>query len=149
MEHKVQPSSNCGEFQRSSLSLSPVIPFILQCKEGGPQLQLNHTVDSLLETIQKPVAVVTVCGPCQEGKLQFISQTVGVDPSSYEEYLTTKEAGVWMVTTVLQCDKFALIILFTTDGEQANSVDIFVAATLLSSFMVHCSEKLPEFAEVR
>lgn len=77
-------------------------------------LQLVPDTLQLLETINKPVAVLSICGLFRSGKSYFLSRLLG-RPGAFEmsHGMQACTRGVWMATTVLECKDFVTILLDT------------------------------------
>ena len=111
-------------------------------------LSLNNDALKLLATIDKPVAVVTVCGPFRSGKSYYLSRVLGIKSSfKSSPYQDPCTKGMWMATNVLECDDF-VVILMDTEGtsslegqDRENKVtSLMVLSTLLSSVLIYNSK---------
>lgn len=112
-------------------------------KEG--KLCLNEDAIKQLEQIEKPVAVLTICGPYRTGKSYYVSRFLGDDKT----FKTSNESdactfGIWMATRVLECEEFIVIVLDTEgldNPEVSKSEDdimnFIVLSSLISSFLVY------------
>ena len=147
-------------------SLPPAMPFIIStqdkwnpdsCKletdqqHSQPQhLQLVKDTLQLLETINKPVAVLSICGPYRLGKSYFISQLLG-RPRAFQlgHRMQACTRGIRMATTVLECEQFATILL-DTEGidaigtSETMAMSMLTVTTLLSSYPIYNSTKVPQ-----
>ena len=111
-------------------------------------LSLNPDALKLLETIDKPVAVLTVCGPFHSGKSYYLSRVLGIKSSfKSSPYPCPCTKGMWMATNVLECDDF-VVILMDTEGTSSlerqdrenNVTSLMVLSTLLSSVLIYNSK---------
>ena len=148
-------------------SLPPSIPLIISSQDHwnpvSYQLEKaekpdpnNHTLKlvddalQLLRTVQKPLAVLAVCGPFRSGKSCFISRVLG-SPGAFKLGHTMRACtrGIWMATTVLECEEFATILL-DTEGIDAvgtsktMAMSLLTLTTLLSSFLIYNSRRVPQ-----
>ena len=127
---------------------------LLHCK--GNQLILDETALKLLSTIDKPVAVLSICGPGHSGKSYYLSQILGNTNVSTEAGAFTE--GIWMSTVVLECENFTLLLLDTKgiqsvmNEDRHQKTDLTKLLVLLSSYLVYNSTgsvKQTEFAQLR
>ena len=120
----------------------------------GNKLQLNEEALTLLRTIKKPVAVLAICGPYRTGKSYFLSCLLGI-PNAFQVGHTTETCtrGVWMGTTVLECEEFVLLLLDTegTDTVRENTGinNLLVITTLLSSCLIYNSVGVPRNTDLQ
>lgn len=117
----------------------------------------------LLSQIQKPIAVLSIFGPYRSGKSYLLSQVLGC-PDAFRVGHTMEPCtrGIWMATTILECEEFAVIFL---DTEGADSVSFnddddvvtdrtdfikkqLILTTLLSSVLVYNSLTVPEWSDL-
>ncbi len=112
-------------------------------------LQLYSQAARLLKSIKKPLAVVSVCGRYRSGKSYFLSRMLGsADAFSLGHTMHACTFGIWMGTTILECDEYA-ILLIDTEGIDAvgstgsSDASILVMTILLSSFMIYNSVHAP------
>ena len=147
-------------------SLPPSLPLIissqdnwdpLSCQLETPQkpdpnnntLKLVPEALELLRSIDKPLAVLSICGPYRSGKSYFISRVLG-SPGAFKLGHTMQACtrGIWMSTTILECQEFAVIVI-DTEGIDAVGVSetfamsLLTLTTLLSSFLIYNSKKVP------
>ena len=148
--------------------LPPAIPLVLSsqdrwdsdtCRlEAGPEnngqepyrLQLVPHSLQLLETINKPVAVISICGPFRSGKSYFLSRLLGKKEAfKLGHSMQACTRGIWMATSVLECKEFA-IILMDTEGidaigsSQTTAMSLLTLATLFSSYLIYNSKRVPQ-----
>ena len=105
------------------------------------QFHLVEETLALIESISKPVAVVSICGPYRSGKSYFLSRLLG-DEGTFQLGHTIHACthGIWLATSVLECNEFALLML---DTEGTDSVDHNAAeVTNLLAFVLHVSSML-------
>ena len=108
----------------------------------------------LLETIQRPVAVLSIGGPCRSGKSYVLSRILGSnDAFALGHTFDPKTLGIWIGTTVLDCDKFTILLMDTEgiDSVFAKTRDdacILVMTVLLSSFFVYNSFGVPHHSDL-
>ena len=100
----------------------------------------------LLKSINKPVGVLSIAGPYRSGKSYVLSRLLG--KSNVFELGHTMDAktfGIWMGTSVLECDSH-VIVLLDTEGIDACTASgqedtrIFVLTLLLSSYFIYNSK---------
>lgn len=130
-------------------------PSIVLLSHQNGKLRLNNEALKLLETINKPVAVLAICGPYRTGKSYFLSQLLGI-PNAFEVGHTLDPCthGIWMGTTVLECDEFMLLLLDTEGTEavgETNSIvtPLLVMTSLLSSYLIYNTSGAPKKSELR
>ncbi len=147
-------------------SLPPAMPLIIStqdrwdphsCKlethqhNSQPQyLQLVTDTLQLLGTINKPVAILSICGPYRSGKSYFISRLLG-RPGAFQlgHRMQACTRGIWMATTVLECEQFAIILLDTEGidaigASETMAMSLLTVTTLLSSYLIYNSKKVPQ-----
>ena len=107
------------------------------------------TALELLETIDKPVAVLSIAGPTRTGKSYILSRFLG-DPEAFELGHTARAhtKGIWMSTSVLDCSEYCILLL-DTEGidsvadQASNDAKILVSTLLLSSYFIYNSLGVP------
>ena len=107
------------------------------------------TALELLETIDKPVAVLSIAGPTRTGKSYILSRILG-DPRAFELSHTMRAhtKGIWMSTSVLECSEYCILLL-DTEGidsvadQASNNAKILVSTLLLSSYFIYNSLGVP------
>ena len=103
----------------------------------------------LLESIQKPLSVLTICGPAHSGKSYILSRILGHHGAfKLGHSMRPQTYGVWMGTHYLDFGDHAMILLDTegTDAVGATNHDnlsILLLATLLSSCLIYNSKNVP------
>ena len=124
----------------------------------GHGLQLKVVKDSLdvLRSINKPLAILSVCGPYRTGKSYLLSRILGSHGSF--KVGNTMEActrGIWMATTILESENSALLLLDTEgmDSCEGDAGDVFInrlmiVTTLFSSFLIYNSASVPEWSDL-
>ena len=99
---------------------------------------------------ERPVAVVSICGPYRSGKSYFMSRLLGRKEAFKLGH--TAEActrGIWLSTYVLECSEFTVLFLDTEGADAIGkghtsdrfSTSLFTMTTLLSSLLIyntHC-----------
>ena len=126
---------------------------VLESSSSGAQSQELRLVDEaveLLQTIDKPMAVLSICGPYRTGKSYFISRVLGL-PGAFRlgHSMQACTRGIWMATTVLECEKFVTVLLDTEGIDAVGASETLVMSlltltTLLSSFLIYNSKKVPQ-----
>ena len=147
-------------------SLPPSIPLIISSQdnwnsdscqlETGKQDPNNHSLKlvddavELLHSINKPLAVLSICGPYRSGKSYFISRALG-SPGAFKlgHSMQACTRGIWMATTALECQEFATILLDTegidaVGASETMAMSLLTLTTLLSSFLIYNSKKVPQ-----
>ena len=147
-------------------SLPPAMPLIISTQDrwdphsckletdqqySQPQhLQLVTDTLQLLRIINKPVAVLSICGPYRSGKSYFLSRLLGrpgAFPLGHRMQACTR--GIWIATTVLECEQFATILLDTEGidapgASETMAMSLLTVTTLLSSYLIYNSMKVPQ-----
>ena len=114
---------------------------------------LNDQALEILNSIEKPVAVLSICGPYRTGKSYFLSRFLGMKEAFKLGHTTSAcTRGIWLSTTALICEEFVLLVLDSegTDavgGGQTSdqiSTSILTLTNLLTSFLIYNSKGLPK-----
>ena len=137
----ILPSNGTYDFKKNELSLD----------KSKPRSTLKPLPEALemLRSITKPVAVISICGPCRTGKSYILSRMLGsADAFALGHTMDPKTFGIWIGTTVLECDEFTLLLMDSegTDCTEANARDdasILVLSVLLSSCLIYNSVGVP------
>lgn len=108
-------------------------------------LRLNQNALDILRNIEKPVAVLSICGPSRTGKSYLLSMMLGLkDIFQTSDSFEACTSGIWMATTVLECDKFVIVFLDTEGTDHVTQVgdiiNYLVFVTLLSSYLIYNSK---------
>ena len=124
--------------------------------ETGKQDPNNHTLKlvddavELLHSINKPLGVLSICGPYRSGKSYFISRALG-SPGAFKlgHSMQACTRGIWMATTVLECQNFTTVLLDTegidaVGASETMAMSLLTLTTLLSSFLIYNSKKVPQ-----
>ena len=151
-------------------TIPPALPLIIACQDrwNHDSCKLvttkveshSHTLKvvddavELLRTIDKPLAVLSICGPYRSGKSYFLSRLLGI-PGAFRmgHCMRGCTRGIWIATTVLECEQFAAIFL-DTEGIDAIGASETVAmcllslTTLLSSYLIYNSKKVPHMVDL-
>lgn len=112
-----------------------------------------ETLD-LLRTIERPLAVLAIGGPCRTGKSYILSRILGsTDAFALGHTFDSKTLGIWIGTTVLDSDKFTILLMDTEgiDSVFAKSGDdarILVMTILLSSYFIYNSLGVPHHGDL-
>lgn len=143
--------------------LPPSVPFIIRGNytynqelnelQGSPdntqELQIVPLAIKLLNLLgRKPVGILSICGPYRSGKSFFLSHLIGAQDSfKVGHSVQPCTRGIWMSTTVLECDEFILLLLDTEgigslDSGMADDMNILTLTLLLSSYMIYNSKNL-------
>ena len=129
---------------------------VLSLDEDKPRsgFQVLPEALKLLESIQKPVAVVSICGPCRTGKSYILSRVLGSgDAFALGHTMHAKTFGIWMGTSVLECDEFTMLLMDTegidnVDAEVKDDAGILVLSVLLSSCFIYNSHGTPKKSDL-
>lgn len=109
----------------------------------------------LLESIHRPVAVTAICGPCRTGKSYVLSRMLGSsDAFELGHTMDAKTFGIWVGTTVLDCQEFTLLLIDTEgiDAVSASMKDdasVLVMTVLLSSCLIYNSLGVPKHNDLQ
>lgn len=107
------------------------------------ELLLNDDAVQLIDHINKPVAVLSIAGPYRTGKSYILSRLLGsCDAFELGDTVNAQTFGIWMGTTVLECDDHVIVLLDTEgieaiDAEATDDARILVLALLLSSYFIY------------
>jgi hypothetical protein len=103
----------------------------------------------LLETIEGPLAVLAIGGPCRTGKSYVLSRILGsADAFALGHTMDAKTFGIWIGTTVMVGDKFTVLLMDTegidsTGAKARDDNSILVMTVLLSSYFIYNSIGVP------
>ena len=109
----------------------------------------------LLKTIDRPVAVVAIGGPCRTGKSYILSRMLGsADDFALGHTMNAQTFGIWVGTTVLDGDEFTVLLMDTEGIDSANAkarddASILVMTVLLSSYFVYNSLGSPKKTDLQ
>ena len=120
-----------------------------QDTESEAKLKVYAPAASLIRGIKKPIAVVSICGRYRSGKSYFLSRMLGShDAFSLGHTMHPCTFGIWMGTTVLECEDYVMLLL-DTEGIDAvgttgsSDASVLVMTILLSSYMIYNSLQVP------
>ena len=128
------------------------------CAPSEPTSSKLVVVPSSLNLIRslgtKPLAVLSICGPYRSGKSYFLSRFLG--PNEIFKISNTDDPctkGIWMSTSVLECEDFIILLLDTEGMESLDSsedyiIKLLVVATTLSSTLIYNSMGIPERSDL-
>lgn len=121
------------------------------------QLKVVQEALDVLRSINKPLAILSICGPFRTGKSYLLSRILG-SPGAFKvgHSMNACTRGIWMGTTILECKDFAILFLDTEgtdccDGDDDSSAivnKLLMVTTLLSSFMIYNSSGVPEWSDL-
>ena len=125
---------------------------------GQASLKVNEEALELLSSIDKPIAVLSVCGPYRTGKSYLVSCILG-NPGAFKigHSMESCTRGVWMSTTILEREDLAVVLLDTEGMDSVNSDGLLKAdfinkmmmvTTLLSSLLIYNSIGAPEWSDL-
>ena len=125
---------------------------------AGGHLKVVQEAIDLLSTIEKPVSILSVCGPFRTGKSYLLSRILG-NHNAFKVGHTMKTCTkcVWMATTVLECEEFVVVLLDTEgmdaiDEEGSDESDYvkkqLMVAVLMSSLLIYNSLTVPEWNDL-
>ena len=103
----------------------------------------------LLNRIKKPIAVLSIAGPYRSGKSYILSRLLGShDAFQLGHTMNAKTFGIWMGTTILECDDYAIVLLDTegidaADSSEEGDASVLVLTILLSSYFIYNSLSVP------
>ena len=113
-------------------------------------LKLVPETQQLLESVEKPLAVLAIGGSCRTGKSYVLSRILGsADDFALGHTMDAKTFGIWIGTTVLECNEFILLLMDTEGIDSANAkarddASILVMTVLLSSYFIYNSIGVPK-----
>lgn len=134
----------------------------LQCKPRGVEnngaMKLVDEALQLIRGISKPIAFLSICGPYRTGKSYLMSRILGRSDAFTLGHTTDPcTKGVWMSTTVLECDSFVVIFLDTEgtdnvhssdDGDGIGTMEQLSIVILISSLLIYNSCQVPEWSDL-
>ena len=107
-----------------------------------------------MNTIDKPVAVLSIAGPARTGKSYILSRFLG-NSEAFQLGHTTDACtkGIWMSTSVLECEEYCVVLL-DTEGidfvidQASNDAKILVTTLLLSSYFIYNSQNVSRSSDL-
>ena len=135
-----------SKFSRTTLvDKSSSIPLVKYNKEDRSMV-INQDATDMLRRIHQPVAILGICGPYRSGKSYFGSRFMRSDDFRVSRGLGPCTKGIWVSTSILESEKFA-ILFFDTEGigaAQANEASsneevmkYLIITTLLCSYLIY------------
>ena len=124
--------------------------------DSGPLYAIPTSLE-LLRNIDKPVAVLSICGPYRSGKSYILSRILGVqDAFGVGHTMRQGTHGIWLATTALECDDFVVVFLDTEGTDQAGASDdakmcnfsLVVLTVLISSTLIYNSMGVPKQSDL-
>ncbi|EGG17476.1 hypothetical protein DFA_08472 [Cavenderia fasciculata] len=119
------------------------------------KLVLNPEAIEFLMKIDQPIAVVSIQGPTRSGKSYIISTLLGGrrDAFSIGHSTSSHTMGIWISTTLIQNDGFAVLLMdcegaLAVDSNPNNDVAIMLLSALLSSTFIYNSKVVPNTADI-
>ena len=129
----------------------------IESSSSGPSVYLIPRALEMLQGINKPVAVLSICGPYRSGKSYILSRILGV-PNAFGVGHTMKQCthGVWLATTALECDDFVVVFLDTEGTDHAGATEaglrcnfsLLVFTVLISSTLIYNSMRVPRKSDL-
>lgn len=123
---------------------------------GASALKTVPETLEVLKSINKPIAILSICGPFRTGKSYLLSRILG-RPGAFKvgHGMDSCTKGVWMATTVLECDEFVIMFLDTEgmdspgpDDDSADVSKMLIVTTLLSSLLIYNSQTAPDWNDL-
>ena len=106
------------------------------------------------ELEDKPLAVLAIAGPYRTGKSYVLSRLLdSTNAFEFDHSMNPKTMGVWMGTTILECEDYYVILLDTEgiDAVAASSTEdarILVITLLISSYFIYNSSGVPKKSDL-
>ncbi|KAI8488815.1 Guanylate-binding protein 5 [Branchiostoma belcheri] len=103
----------------------------------------------LLEGIEEPVSVISICGLCRTGKSYILSRLLDTaDAFALGHWMDPQTFGIWMGTKVLRGKDFTIVLLDTEGIDAAGDsacqdTSILVLTILLSCQLIYNSLNVP------
>lgn len=133
-------AANCTKVERST---------------AEPQFHLVEETLALIESISKPVAVLSIWGPYRSGKSYFLSRLLG-DEQTFQlgDSWNACTHGVWLATSVLECKEFAVLVFDTegtdsVDDSESEVTNLLAFILHVSSMLVYNSKKVPRSKDLK
>ena len=119
------------------------------------ELVLIEDAVTLLQTIRKPLAVLSICGPYRSGKSYFLSRVLGKCPGVFQLGHTMRACtiGLWISTIILECEDYAILLVDTQgidsiSASESVAMNLMTITALLSSYFIYNSKKVPQNVDV-
>ena len=109
---------------------------------------VSESVD-LLKKIKKPIAVLSISGHYRSGKSYILSRLLGShDAFQLGHTMDAKTFGIWMGTTILELNDYAIVLLDAegidaADSSEERDASVLVLTILLSSYFIYNSLNIP------
>ena len=156
-----------GYEQKGASSIPLIVPDDFEYNAGSCELKkVDETLQrsklvphpealKLLESIKKPLAVLTICGPARTGKSYMLSRILGCHGAfKLGQSVCPQTYGVWLGTHYLDFGDYAMILLDTegtnaVGAENQDDLSVLLLATLLSSCLIYNSMNVPAESELQ
>ena len=117
----------------------------------------------IIESIEGPIAVIAIVGPCRTGKSYILSKIINSTGAkchfSLGHKMDPETMGIWMWSRpfkiILRSGEQATLILLDTEGIDAANADdrsdnqIFTLSVLLSSLLIYNSTTVPRREDLK
>ena len=142
----------CGNHQWNAETFTLESRESESCQNDALHLVLQAL--ELLQSITKPIAVLSICGPYRTGKSYFLSRLLG--SSEIFKIGHTFDActrGIWISTTALECEEFVVVFLDTegmdaVGASETTVTNLLMMNVLLSSYLIYNSQTVPEWSDL-
>ena len=106
-----------------------------------------------LRTIDKPLAVLSICGPCRSGKSYFLSRLLGDEFFKVGHTMKACTIGLWISTAILEGEDYSVLLVDTQGIDSTNSTEVvgnklMSITALLSSYFIYNSKRIPNSVDV-
>ena len=129
-----------------------------QPRRNDNNIQLVDEAVQLIRTIDKPIAILSICGPYRTGKSYLLSRILRI-PNTFksENTMDPYTKGVWMSTTVLECESFIVIVLDTEGTDSVHSsededdgmcMEQLLVVIMISSLLIYNSLQVPDWSDL-
>ena len=116
------------------------------------KMNVNDEAINLLQSlVSKKIAILGICGPYRSGKSYFLSQVIGGKDFEVSHGAATCTRGIWMSTSVLECEELCILVLDTEGagaaelsekGSEGEVMKYLIITTLLCSYLIYNSIKI-------
>ena len=113
---------------------------------------VEEAVD-FLRTIDKPLAVLSICGPYRSGKSYFLSRLLGDELFKVGHTMKACTIGLWISTAILEGEDYSVLLVDTQGIDSTNSTEVvgnklMSITALLSSYLIYNSKRIPSSVDV-
>ena len=120
---------------------------------GEIKLEIVPDALALLSSVQRPLAVLSICGPFRSGKSYFLSRLLGKEFFEVGHGMKACTIGLWMSTALLEGEDYSILLVDTQGVDSISATEsigssLMSVTALLSSFLIYNSRKVPNTVDI-